>query len=207
MRRRRRIVLALLAIPPLLVVGAVGFVRASAAGDVGGNAAEIPPRGVAIVLGAQVRPDGQPSMMLAERVDAAVDLYRRGRVERLLLTGDNSTVSYDEVTAMRDRAMSAGVPAAAITLDYAGFDTYDSCWRARHLFGVTSAVVVTQAFHAPRAVFTCQAQGIDAVALGVPDWGRHPTGVMARLAARELVATVKALWEVEVARPLPVFPQ
>jgi vancomycin permeability regulator SanA len=132
--------------------------------------------------------------MLADRVRGAVELYQRGAVEHLLMSGDNSRAGYDEPTSMRRLAIDAGVPAEAITLDFAGFSTFDSCVRAREIFGVRTAVVVTQDFHAPRAVATCRAAGIDAVGFAQRTDGYAASDVRP-LKTRERVATVKALWD------------
>ena len=167
--------------------------------------AAVPSRPVAIVFGAGLRRDGRPTRMLADRIQAAVTLYQGGRVGKLLMTGDNSSVDYDEVTAMRQYAIERGVPAADIVLDYAGFRTYDSCYRAREIFGVSEAVVVTQRFHLPRAVYTCRALGVEAIGLGTPDWGAYSSRLMSRYAVREAIATLNALWEVHIAHPNPRF--
>jgi vancomycin permeability regulator SanA len=167
--------------------------------------ARVPDERVAIVFGAGIFPDGSPSPMLADRVQAAVNLYSSGRVRKILLTGDNSRPDYDEVSAMRRYAIAHGVPAVDITLDYAGFSTYDSCYRARAIFGVDAAVLVTQSYHLPRAVYTCRALGVDAVGLGTPDWGTYPNGLIATYSAREAISTLKALWEVNVSRPPPTY--
>jgi vancomycin permeability regulator SanA len=154
----------------------------------------VPDRPVALVLGAGLEPNGFPTLMLADRVRGAVELYRRGAVTHLLMSGDNSRADYDEPTSMRRLALDAGVPAEAITLDFAGFSTFDSCTRARKIFGVTSAVVVTQDFHAARAVATCRAAGIDAVVFAQSTNGYAPSDVHA-LKTREKAAVVKAFWD------------
>lgn len=169
------------------------------------TSADVPAERVAIVFGAGVRADGRLSRMLADRVNAAIDLYRAGRVQKLLMTGDNSRVDYDEVSAMRRYAVEHGVRAEDITLDYAGFRTYDSCYRAREIFGVTEAVLVTQRYHLPRAVYTCRRLGVAAVGLGTPDWGVYRETLLVQYGLREALATVQALWEVHVTRPLPTF--
>jgi vancomycin permeability regulator SanA len=128
-----------------------------------GSAASTPPRPVAIVLGAGVGADGRPSPFLDERIGVAVQLYRQGSVKALLMSGDNSRTDYDEVGAMAVRAEQLGVPASAIVTDHAGFDTYSSCYRARSVWGITAAVVVSQPFHVGRAVWLCQRLGVDAV--------------------------------------------
>lgn len=165
----------------------------------------VPQQRVAVVFGAGVRPDGLPSPMLADRVEAAVALYQQGRVQRLLMTGDNSSTHYDEVSVMKQYAVAHGVPAADITLDYAGFSTYESCYRARAIFGVQQAVLVTQRYHLARAVYTCRALGVDAVGFGTPDWGVYGKPLLIQYGAREALATANALWQIHVTRPLPTF--
>ncbi len=164
---------------------------------------QVPQHRVAVVFGAGVRPDGRPSRMLADRVQAATELYQAGRVEKLLMTGDNSTVEYNEVAVMQRYAQELGIPAEHITLDYAGFSTYESCYRARAIFGVEQAVLVTQRFHMPRALYTCRQLGIDAVGLGTPDWKSYHEIVILRYTIREVLATLNAVWQVHITRPLP----
>jgi vancomycin permeability regulator SanA len=185
---------------PILLVGFVWMTTSNQRFD---DPANVPPERVAVVFGAGVWADGTPSPMLADRVRAAVELYEANRVSKLLMTGDNRRADYDEVGAMRRFAMERGVPAEDIVLDHAGLSTYDSCYRAREIFGVQGAVLVTQQFHLPRAVYTCQELGVDAVGLGTPDWGRYRDGVVIRYTAREVLATVNAVWEVHVTRPEP----
>jgi vancomycin permeability regulator SanA len=203
-RRRLAIGLVLLCAILLPVTGS-GFVAAATADQRYTVVAEVPQQRVAIVFGAGVRPDGRLTRMLAERVQAASQLYHAGRVQKLLMTGDNSRANYDEVTAMQRHAVQLGVPAEDITLDYAGFSTYESCLRAREIFGVSQAVLVTQRFHLARAVYTCQALGITASGLGTPDWGSYREDLLIRYTLRESLATLKALWEVHVTRPDPTF--
>ncbi|GAB6275417.1 MAG: ElyC/SanA/YdcF family protein [Peptococcaceae bacterium] len=118
---------------------------------------------VAIVLGAYVSLDGQLCDMLKDRVNTAVELYRENKVQKLLLTGDHGFHSYDEVNHMRRYAESQGVPTEDIFLDHAGFNTYDSIYRAKNIFQVESAVVVTQDFHLPRALYIARSLGLKAV--------------------------------------------
>jgi vancomycin permeability regulator SanA len=155
---------------------------------------------VALVLGAGLRPDGSPSQYLQDRLDDAATLYRNGRVSALLVSGDNGTTTHDEPTAMRDYLAAHGVPAAQIIRDYAGFDTHDSCVRAKRIFGVDRALVVTQEFHLPRAVFLCRQAGIEAAGVADP----HPGGVGLRFTLREIPAAVKAAWDA-IWEPDPKF--
>lgn len=123
----------------------------------------VPPRPVAIIFGAWVDDAGDPSDMLADRVRTGVNLYKAGKVKALLLTGDNHIKSYDEPESMRQYALALGVPDSALVLDYAGFRTYDSCYRAREIFKVDQAILVTQAFHLDRALLTCNGLNVDSV--------------------------------------------
>lgn len=125
----------------------------------------VPPRRVAIVFGAAIYRDGALSMMLEDRVETAVRLYEDGKVERLLFSGDNRYVEYNEPGRMTDYAVARGVPAEVIQPDYAGRRTYDTCYRARTIFKVDEAILVTQSFHLPRALFTCDRLGLDVVAV------------------------------------------
>lgn len=124
----------------------------------------VPKRDVAIVLGAALRNRGtKPSQFLRWRIDTAVKLYKAGRVDSLLMSGDGSYSSHDEPEVMRQEALRQGVPPNKIAVDKFGFDTYDSCSRAKTWRGVRSAIVVTQGYHVPRAIYTCRAVGIDTI--------------------------------------------
>jgi SanA protein len=114
-----------------------------------------------LVLGAGVAPDG-PSPVLADRLETALTLYREGRAPRLLLSGDRASQYYDEVSAMKKYLLARGVPESAIDLDGGGVDTFSSMARARAVYGVSRAIVVTQAFHLPRAVWLARSMGIEA---------------------------------------------
>lgn len=198
--------LATLAIGALVVAGAlVGYVAQSTSGYRYADIAGAPHAPVAIVFGAGVRQDGTLSPMLADRVTTAVQLYQAGTIQKILMTGDNSRVDYDEVTAMRRYAVARGVPVGDITLDYAGFSTYDSCYRAQAIFGVTRALLVTQGYHLPRAVYTCRQLGLDAEGVGTPDWQRYPPRIMGPYVAREALAILKGLWQLHITRPQPTF--
>ncbi|MFD3455167.1 vancomycin high temperature exclusion protein [Streptomyces sp. NPDC058691] len=132
------------------------------------NLADAPSEPVAVVFGAGLW-NGEPSPYLAHRLDAASALYSAGKVRAVLVTGDNSRTDYDEPSAMRDYLASHGVPRAKVVLDYAGFDTWDSCTRAKRIFGVDHALLVSQGFHIRRALALCDAAGIDAYGIGVDE--------------------------------------
>lgn len=112
-----------------------------------------------LVLGAAVRGD-TPSKMLQDRLDVAIALYNERVADKLLLSGDNGQVNYNEVVVMQKYVLEAGVPAEDVFLDYAGFSTYESMYRARDVFLVESAVVVTQKYHLYRALQIGRALGL-----------------------------------------------
>ena len=116
-----------------------------------------------LVLGAGLRPDGSPSSMPAERINTGVALWKAGASPKLLMSGDHGTKGHDEVNAMKDAAMRAGVPSEAVFMDHAGFSTYDSMYRARDIFGAEKIVIVTQQYHLPRALWIARRMGLKAV--------------------------------------------
>ena len=155
---------------------------------------DAPARQVAIVFGAGVLPEGEPTPVLYDRVAAAAELYHRGTVPRLLLSGDGRPESTHEPDVMRRTALRLGVPDAALVLDNAGLRTYACCDRARREFGVTSGILVPQAFHLPRALLLCDALSIDAA--GVASARRaYPWRWNVSWQVRETVATLVAWWD------------
>ncbi|MCK4314845.1 MAG: YdcF family protein [Anaerolineae bacterium] len=166
-------------------------------------AEDVPPRSVAIVLGAGLWPDGSLTPVLADRVTTAADLYHAGTVQKLLCSGDNRFVGYNEPQRMLEYAVSLGVSEEAIVLDYAGRRTYDTCYRARDIFGLERVVVVTQRFHAARALYLCDALGVDAVAV-LADLQDY-TIRRVTWETREYSALALAWWDVNVRHPLPVL--
>ena len=158
------------------------------------DVASAPERGVAIVFGAAVN-----SAVLRDRVATGAALVRAKKVKHLLLTGDNRRSSYDEPRAMRKIALDLGVPESALVLDYAGRRTYDSCARARAIFGLDGAILVTQDFHLARALYLCENLGLPDV-VGVAADRRAYRGAR-WLWGRELLASVKAFVDVHVRRP------
>ncbi len=144
---------------------------------------------VGVVFGAGLAPGGEPSPLLAERLETALALFRAGKVQRLLLTG-NAEAHHDEIRAMRHYLVNAGVPERALLGDLEGTSTFDSCWRAHSVYGVQEALLITQRFHLPRALFLAARAGITAhgvAAGGRPRW------------------TSLAVWREFLARPLAVL--
>lgn len=122
-----------------------------------------------MVLGAQVKPDGTPSKMLKDRLDTAIELYQQGAAPKLLMSGDNGQVEYNEVKVMLAYALEAGVPKEDIFLDHAGFSTYESLYRARDVFGADRIIVVTQKYHEYRALYIGEQLGVDVTGVCTED--------------------------------------
>ena len=154
---------------------------------------DVPECYTGIVLGAKVNKSGSPSDILKDRIDVAIDLYKNHKIKRFLLTGDHGTSSYDEVNNMKDYLIRNGIDTENIFLDHAGFDTYSSMVRAKEVFQVTDAIIITQQFHLSRAVYIARSKGLNAY--GVTSDKRHYRS-MEYLKFREMIANVKALYEI-----------
>lgn len=148
---------------------------------------------IAIIFGAKVKDDGTPSDILRDRLLTGIDLYDRRIVTKLLLSGDDGQIAYDEVNAMRVFVIDHGVAPSDVFLDHAGFDTFDSVVRASKVFGITKAILVTQNYHLPRALYLASAFGISAQ--GVSADRQTYRGIL-RYESRELLADVKAVFDV-----------
>lgn len=168
------------------------------------SAEEVLPKPVAIVFGAGLRWDGSPTAVLRDRVATAVRLYYSGKVSKILMSGDNRFDYYNEPEAMRRYAIQLGVPDDAIVLDYAGHRTYDTCYRAREIFDVQDAILVTQAFHLPRAIYTCNKLNVEAVGVRANSL-RYRTSTRLIWNIREKFATLVAIWDVHIAHPIPIL--
>lgn len=194
--------LALLAIVggrALLLAGAAGTADAAEPGEVAAV-----PRGehrAAIVFGAGLNVDGQPSALLRDRVKAAERLLDRGEVDLLLMTGANPTDGYNEPSAMRSLALADGVPQGKIAVDYGGRRSWDSCARARKVFGVRRAVTVSNDFHRARIVVLCKAAGIEVDgAVGTPT-GKYAFWKRGKWYGREIVASWRGTVDAWVRNP------
>ncbi|MBQ0078475.1 MAG: YdcF family protein [Eubacterium sp.] len=161
-----------------------------------------------IVLGASVKADGTPSPMLRQRLLGALQLYEAGVAPKILMTGDAGQEEYNEVKAMLAFVRYFGVPKEDVFCDYAGFSTYDSAYRAREVFQVDRAVVVTQEYHLYRALYGCQQMGIDAVGVAtdqkhyVGQFGRDTREVLARF--KDYVKWIKKPEPKYLGDPIPI---
>ncbi len=154
-----------------------------------------------IILGAYVRPDGALSWILKDRLDTGLEVYSLGKAPKIIVSGDHGQKDYNEVQAMKDYLLDHGVPAQNIFMDHAGFDTYDSIYRARDIFQVKSAIIISQNFHLPRAVYIAKRLGIETqgvqAKLYYPWWYANTI--------RDSIARVKAYTDVEILKSKPRF--
>jgi SanA protein len=198
LRFTSRLVFTLLVVGLLVLGAAAVWVRFATAGYLYDDPKLIPPREVALVLGASVFRSGKPSPVVEDRLRAGRALLEAGKVSRILVSGDHQPDVYDEAEAMRAWLRKEGIPDAQIAIDKAGLRTYDSVVRAHAQFGARSVIVCTQAFHLPRAVYLARKAGIDAVGLRAGG-GLVASGVYNL--ARESLATVRGVIEAQFLRP------
>ncbi|HEY3290370.1 MAG TPA: ElyC/SanA/YdcF family protein, partial [Anaerolineae bacterium] len=200
MFRKLLVIIAAVVVMAPLLARLISLLNAQ--GRVYNDGKDIPHHRVALVFGAGIR-NGLPTPMLYDRVASAVSLYQAGVVDKLLMSGDNRYVDYNEPAVMRRTATQLGVPERDIVMDYAGRSTYDTCYRARDIFGLNDAVLVTQRFHLDRALLACDALGVSAV--GFPaDRQAYPVSLIWST-LREVPATLNAFVELYVTKPLPVL--
>ena len=152
-----------------------------------------------LVLGCGIHPDGSPTPMLASRLARGAELYEAGWAERVLLSGDNSGESYNELATMERVILEWGVPQKALVMDHAGFSTYESIYRAKHEFGMQRVVIVTQEYHLYRALYLADALGLDAY--GVAAAPRNDPGQIGR-SLREILARDKDFFTA-ILQPIP----
>jgi SanA protein len=188
-----------------LVAASNAYVLLSERGDSTSNLADVPRAEAAIVPGALVRPNGKMSPMLADRVRQAAALWHAGKVEKVLVSGDHHTWAYDEPDTMRKALVRAGVPPRDVFEDHAGLDTWATMVRAHSIFGIHDAVVVTQGFHMPRALFLAHEAGIDATGLtaDLHQWGTEGE----KSEVREVLSRVKAIADVTLGTPAMAGPR
>ena len=183
----------------LVVVGSNAYILLSTEGEATSDVADVPPAEVAIVPGAQVMANGHMSGMLADRVSQASLLWHDGKVKKILVSGDHGSWKYDEPDTMRKALVKDGVAPEDIFEDHAGFDTWATMVRAHSIFNVKNAVVVTQGFHMPRALYLAEEAGIHVSGL-LAD--QHHWGANGRKGEiREVFARVKALWDTTMDTP------
>ena len=165
-------------------------------------AEKIEGQNIALVFGAGLNKAGGPSHVLEDRISTAIKLYQDGRVGKIIMSGANPTIDYNEVQAMKDFAIGEGLPEDAIILDYAGRRTYDSCYRVKEIFSLNKIVLITQAYHLPRALYLCEELGVSA--LGVPAIDRGYFDQW-KFSLREWPASFKAWLDINILKPKPIL--
>lgn len=162
----------------------------------------LPKNKVALVLGTSpILPNGRTNLYFQSRMAAAAELYHAGKVEHLILSGDNGTKIYNEPEAMQQALVELGIPSKKLTLDFAGFRTLDSVVRCQKIFGQESFTVISQKWHNHRAVFIANANGLNAVAYNAP----KVVNATRRATNREYLARVKAVLDIYIFRKSPKF--
>ena len=154
------------------------------------------------VLGAGLRPDGKPTWMLEDRINVGDELYKNHAAPKIIMSGDHGRESYDEVNAMKKYAKSEGVPSKDIFMDHAGFETYDTMYRARDVFGAKKVIIVTQKYHLYRAMYAAKKLGLDAY--GVSATKRKYDNKQWIRDIREWLARVKIFGKC-ITKPKPKF--
>ncbi len=192
------IIIILIGLTPFFLRQSLKWVYASSMHSV----ESAPQKQVAIVFGAAVYGNGRLSAILLDRMDTAIALYHNGKVDKLLVSGDNRFENYNEPGAMMAYAISQGVSETDVQPDFGGRRTYDTCYRARDVFQTESVILVTQAFHLPRAIFTCRGLGIAAEGV-VAD--QQPYRGARFYELRETAASLNALWDIIRHQPPPVL--
>lgn len=155
-----------------------------------------------IVLGAGVRSDGSPSDILADRLETSLEVYNEGVADSFILSGDHGREDYNEVGAMKDYIIDSNIDESIIFMDHAGFSTYDTMYRAKEIFKVKSAVIVTNEYHLPRALYIARKLGIDAY--GVKS-DKRAYQLMDNYRKREILAKLKDFVYVNIIKPEPKF--
>ena len=194
----KRLIPILLALFAILTIGVIFCNRAvikTAEDKMYDDVSAIPFNRVGVLLGTSPKGrTGKPNVFYIRRIEACVALYQAGKIDRILVSGDNSRTTYDEPTCIKEDLIAAGVPDSVIYLDYAGFRTYDSMVRAKEVFGLTSFTIISQPFHNERALYIATRKGLDVIAFNAPDVQLRRWQI--RMTVREWLARTKAVLDV-----------
>jgi len=195
-------ILYLLLLTILILIGAPRVIMVHQAGKQIYSVDDVSPARVAVVFGAGLTSSGGPTTVLKDRVETAVLLYQSGKVEKVLMSGDNRFINYNEPGAMKAYAQELGMPEEDIVLDFAGRRTYDTCYRAKEIFQLDKVILVTQNFHLSRALFTCNTLGLKSVGVSADLRTYREEGYWN---IREIPACLVALIQVQITKPEPVL--
>ncbi|CAA0185357.1 SanA/YdcF family protein [Tenacibaculum maritimum] len=195
MKRKRRIIYILIFICPIVLVFTANYsIEKNAENKTFSSASEIKKSKVGLVLGtAKILKNGQVNLYFKYRINATVELYKRGKIDFILVSGDNGNKNYDEPTDFKNELIKRGIPENRIFLDYAGFRTLDSVVRAKEIFGQTSITIISQKFHNERAIYLAEKNGISAIGFNARDL-RGRSGLKIRI--REYFARTKAYMDI-----------
>jgi len=202
LKKRRKVALLILLLSIIILVGAPRVIMVHGAQKRTYNTENVPADKAAIVFGAGLMVDGSPTSVLKDRVATAAELYNSGKINKILMSGDNRFLNYNEPGAMKAYALELGIPEEDIVLDYAGRRTYDTCYRAKEIFQLSSAILVTQQFHLPRALYTCNALGLESVGVTADLRPYRDSGYWS---IREIIASLVAFAQVHITKPEPVL--
>ncbi len=209
MKRKKKLLIALIILLCLALVAGIAvlsvnsYVKSVGAKNIIAveEAANLEDVDCILVLGCLVKPDGQPSHMLDDRIKRGVELYHSGAAPKIIMSGDHGTQEYDEVNTMKNEAIEAGVPSGDVFMDHAGFSTYESLYRAKEIFQAQKIVIVTHEYHLYRALYIAQSLGIEAY--GVNSDYRTYAG-QAKREVREVLARCKDFLT-SCFKPLPTY--
>ena len=195
MKRLLFFVLAALAILAVVIIACNCAVTRTAKNKMYDDLSDVPYNRVGLLLGTSPKGrNGNPNIFYINRIEACVALYKAGKIDRILVSGDNSRTTYDEPTCIKEDLVAAGVPDSVIWLDYAGFRTLDSMVRAKEVFGLTSFTVISQPFHNERALYIATRKGLDVVAFNATDVQLRRWHI--RMTVREWLARTKAVLDI-----------
>lgn len=194
----KRLIYIFLALIAILAIGVIFCNRAvikTAEDKMYDDVLVIPYNRVGVLLGTSPKGrSGKPNVFYIRRVEACVALYKAGKIDRILVSRDNSRTTYDEPTCIKEDLIAAGVPDSVIYLDYAGFRTYDSMVRAKEVFGLSSFTIISQPFHNERALYIATRKGLDVIAFNALDVQLRRWQI--RMTVREWLARTKAVMDV-----------
>jgi SanA protein len=188
----------------IILVGLSRLAMIESAKDNTFDVSSVPVAQVALVPGAGITADDRPTLALRDRIDGAIELYRAGKVQKILMSGDNSSIYYNEPGVMANYAMEEGIPESDIVLDYAGRRTYDTCYRAREIFGLESVIITTQKYHLPRMVFLCEQLGLKTAGIPVKQ-SDYLLNRYVLWKVREVLATLAAYLDIYILKPEPIL--
>lgn len=201
-KKRRKVALLIFLLLIIILVGTPRVIMVHESQKRTFDTENVPSDDAAIVFGAGLLGDGSPTSVLKDRVATAAKLYHSGKINKILMSGDNRYLNYNEPGAMKAYALELGVPENDIVLDYAGRRTYDTCYRARDIFQLSSAILVTQQFHLPRALYTCNALDLESVGVTADMRPYRDSGYWS---IREIIASLVAFVQVHITKPEPVL--